>query len=235
MLCFREKKTVFSLLLLICTFALIIAFRWEAANSSTAVSTAAEPYYHGETGKKAVAFAMNVDWGEDYIPQVLSVLEKQEVKITFFLTGRWSEKFPDVAHSLADAGMEIGNHGLKHNSPNSMSYDENKADIASAEEKIEAATGIRPTLFAPASGERDDQVLEAAEDLGYPVILWSVDTIDWQKPTAEVIVQRVTSKVSDGDIVLMHPTENTVKALPTLIRTLKKEGFHIVTVSELIS
>lgn len=71
--------------------------------------------------------------------------------------------------------------------------------------------------------------------MGYPVILWSVDTIDWQKPTAEVIVQRVTSKVSDGDIVLMHPTENTVKALPTLIRTLKKEGFHIVTVSELIS
>lgn len=220
---------------LISVFALAIAFRWEYENSSAVLPTVAQPYYHGEAGESSVAFAMNVDWGEEYLPQILSVLEEENIKITFFLTGRWSEKFPDDARSLADAGMEIGNHGLTHHSPNSMNYDENKADIVNAEEKIEAATGVKPVLFAPASGERDDQVLQAAEDLGYPVVLWSVDTIDWQKPTAEVIVQRVISKVTDGDIVLMHSTENTVKALPTLIHALEKKGLNIVTVSELIS
>ncbi len=235
MLHFKGRKTVFGLIFVLCALALTIAFRWEFIQSGNTAPVVAEPYYHGESGKGRVAFAMNVDWGEEYLPQVLSVLDDAKVKITFFPTGRWCEKFPDIARSLADAGMEIGNHGLKHRSPNGMSYEENKADIEEAEEKITAATGQAPSLFAPASGEREEQVLRAAEDLGYQVILWSVDTIDWQKPTPEVIVERVTSKVADGDIVLMHPTENTVKALPTLIRALDEKGYTIVPVSELIS
>lgn len=115
-----------------------------------------------------------------------------------------------------------------------MSYEENRANIAAAEEQIAVATGVKPPLFAPASEKWDYQVLEAAEYFGYRVILWSVDTIDWQKPTPKVITQRVTSKVEDDAIILMYPTENTIKALPTMIRALEKQGYYIVPVSELI-
>ena len=89
-------------------------------------------------------------------------------------------------------------------------------------------------LFAPAAGEIDEQVLQAAEDTGYRVILWSVDTIDWQKPPKETIIERVSAKVTDGSIILMHPTENTAAALDEILCLLEEKGLKPVPVSELI-
>ena len=192
------------------------------------------PYYEGEKGHNAVAFGMNVDWGTEYIPAILDIFKEEDVKITFFLTGRWCQENPEVAKTIYQSGMEIGNHGLKHKSPAGMTYEENMADIEAAENIINDALGIKTMLFAPAAGEIESQVLNAAADLGYKTILWSVDTIDWQKPTPEVITQRVVDKAEDGSIVLMHPTENTLKALPSMIEALKEKGLNIVTVSQLL-
>lgn len=150
------------------------------------------------------------------------------------MTGRWTEKFPDVAKTIKDTGMEIGNHGLKHNSPNAMSYEENLADIQAAEQIIEETLHISTVLFAPASGEIEEQVQKAAEDAGYQLILWSVDTIDWQKPAKETIVSRVENNVTDGAIILMHPTENTAAALEDILCLLHEKNLQPVPVSELI-
>ncbi len=200
----------------------------------TAADSAWEPVYRGETGKNQVAFAINVDWGEDYIPGFLETFAAHDIETTFFLTGRWVTEFPDVAKTIKAAGMEIGNHGYNHKSPNDMSYDENVQDIVNAEDAIQQNLGIKTSLFAPASGEREDQVLQAASELGYRTILWSADTIDWQKPSVDTIILRVKEDLCDGAIILMHPTENTLSALPALIELIEEQGYRIVPISELI-
>lgn len=231
MILFKNKKV----LCLIGILSLIaVSFFYLKTVSQRETAAAFSPYYEGNIGNQQVSICINVDWGEDYIPGMLRTLEKHNAKATFFLTGRWTEKFPDVAESIKDAGMEIGNHGMKHNSPNAMSYEENLADIQGAEQVIEDVLHISTVLFAPASGEIDEQVQRAAEDAGYRLILWSVDTIDWQKPTKETIVERVRGKVQDGSIILMHPTENTAAALDEILDVLESKGLRPVPVSELI-
>lgn len=89
-------------------------------------------------------------------------------------------------------------------------------------------------MFAPPYGERGPTVLQAAEEAGYHTILWTADTIDWQRPAPEVIVRRVLDKAENGSIVLMHPTEPTVKALPDMIKGLKEKGYQLVTVSDML-
>ncbi|MGI5873582.1 MAG: polysaccharide deacetylase family protein [Bacillota bacterium] len=208
--------------------ALISSF----ANGETAAVSS--PYRTGVAGENRVALCFNVDWGEDCVPALLKTLTERNARATFFLTGRWTEQFPECARSIKNAGMEIGNHGLKHASPDKMSYEENAADIAAAAKIIEETLHIKTTLFAPAAGECGEQVIRAAKDSGCAVILWSVDTIDWQKPNPETIVSRVERKVGDGDIILAHPTENTVKALAGILDVLEEKNLKTVPVSELI-
>lgn len=223
----RKRVMLFSLGVVCVSF-----FAWHfIADKTTDVSA---PYYEGNKGKGAVSLCINVDWGEDYIPLMLETLKKYDAKATFFLTGRWTETFPDIAKEIKKAGMEIGNHGWKHRSPNSMSYEENLEDIQTAEQIINDTLGIKTVLFAPASGEIDEQVQKAAEDAGYRLILWSVDTIDWQKPSVETIISRVLDKAGDGSVILMHPTENTAAALEDILIGLKEKDLKPIPVSELI-
>ncbi|MEG0875093.1 MAG: polysaccharide deacetylase family protein [Clostridiales bacterium] len=233
MVTFKEKKWVIFPLVLVLFGVLCFIYREDLSPAVGQNST--EPYYEGIKGENQASLCLNVDWGEEYIPEILKILKKEDVKITCFLTGRWCEKNPDMAKEILKSGMEIGNHGLKHKSPNAMNYDENLEDIKESEAIFNRVLSVKTMLFAPAAGEIENQVLDAAKDLGYKTILWSVDTIDWQKPTPEVIVERVDSKIADGSIVLMHPTENTVQALPQMIKNIKGQGLNLVPVSELIS
>jgi peptidoglycan/xylan/chitin deacetylase (PgdA/CDA1 family) len=229
----KIRKRFFCLCSVAALLAISTAYIYSALCQSDLVAVDA-PYYNGTTGNNQVAICVNVDWGEDYIPQMLATFTSYDVKATFFLTGRWTEEYPDIAAKILDSGMEIGNHGLKHRSPNHMSYEENIADIEAAEDIIEDTLHIKTVLFAPAAGEIDEQVQNAAADLGYRLILWSVDTIDWQKPDVATIVSRVSDNVADGSIILMHPTENTAAALDEILATLEEKGYQAVPVSALI-
>lgn len=229
----KTKKKLFSLWGGAGLLLLSAVYLYGAAGPED-LAAAAAPYYSGETGEKQVAICVNVDWGEDYISPMLATFAARDVKATFFLTGRWTEKFPAVAKEILDGGMEIGNHGLKHTSPNSMSYEENKADIEAAAGIIEDTLHVKTVLFAPAAGEIDEQVQQAAADLGYRLILWSVDTVDWQKPEVETIVSRVADQAKDGSIILMHPTEHTAAALGEILDALAEKGLKAVPVSVLI-
>jgi len=200
-----------------------------AAKSSTAMKE--EPIYQGSEESKYVSFAINVDWGEEYLPEMVNIFKEHEVKSTFFLTGRWTDNNQELARQIAASGHEIGNHAYSHASPNALSEAENREEIKKTADAIKEATGITTNLYAPPSGERKDHVLAAATAEGYWTILWNVDTIDWQKPSVDTIIQRVVSKVKGGSIVLMHPTANTVAALPAIISELQNQGYMLVPVS----
>ncbi|MBM7854448.1 putative sporulation protein (polysaccharide deacetylase family) [Desulfohalotomaculum tongense] len=192
------------------------------------------PIYQGNEDKKEIALTVNVYWGEEYLPQMLKIMEENNVKATFFIGGQWAEKFPRLLKKISTSGHEIGSHGYSHPHPDYLSKSGNIREITRSERVISKITGKKPTLFAPPYGERGKSVLAAVEELGYQCILWSVDTIDWQRPAPETIVNRVTQKAHNGAIVLMHPTAPTVRALPEIITALKNDGYEFVTVSELI-
>lgn len=192
------------------------------------------PIYQGNDERREMALTVNVYWGEEFLPQMLQTMKENNVKVTFFIGGQWAEKYPDLLKKIAAEGHEIGSHGYSHPHPDQLSKDGNLREIKKSAQIIDKIIGKPITLFAPPYGERGDAVLAACEQSGYKFILWSLDTIDWQRPAPETIVQRVTSKAHNGAIVLMHPTAPTVKALPEIITTLKQEGYKLVTVSEMI-
>jgi probable sporulation protein (polysaccharide deacetylase family) len=194
-------------------------------------TTSLAPVYQGSSAEKKVALTFNVVWGEEYVPQILEVLKKNNVTATFFIGGQWAEDFPALTRQIAQEGHEIGNHGYSHPHPDNISRAANLEEIKKTETAIENACGVKTNLFAPPYGERGEAVLLAAEDAGYRTILWSVDTIDWQRPDPSIIVSRVVDRVHNGAIVLMHPTAPTVHALPDIIEALKKDGYEMVRVS----
>lgn len=192
--------------------------------------------YKGNASHKQVAIACNVVWGTEYVSKLLAVLQKQKVHITFFLGGQWAKDNPHLAKTLAQAGMEIGNHGYGHRHVASLSLQQNIVEIQKADAAIFAATGIHPSLYAPAYGEVNSTVTQAATRLHYQTIMWSIDTIDWRPShTPSIITQRVLSKLHNGAIILMHPTSRTLAALPALLKTIQAKGYKITTVGHVIA
>lgn len=202
--------------------------------SNTQLPGKPQPIFHGNISQPKVAFACNVFWGEEFLPDMLNTLDANNIKITFFVGGSWGHRFPNVVTELANRGHELGNHTYSHPHPNTLSKDKNKEQILRAEKLITELTQFKTTLYAPPYGEYNDTVLSAAADLGYTTIMWSIDTIDWQRPPAEVIISRVMKKINNGAIILMHPTESTAKALPELIKQLQTKGYTISTVSDIL-
>ena len=89
-------------------------------------------------------------------------------------------------------------------------------------------------LFAPPSGAYDKLTVSCADSLGYKTIMWTRDTIDWRDHDENLIYQRAIKNVKGGDLILMHPTEATAKALPRIIKTIKEKGLNLTTVSQTI-
>ncbi len=193
-----------------------------------------QPIYQGNTGQKVISISVNVDWGEEYIPGMLEEFKKHDAKATFYVTGTWAEKNPELLKKMSLEGHCIQNHAYKHVHFSSLSDAEAQAQIKQAEEIIEKLIGNRTEFFAPPYGEQNARLVKAAAEINYQLIMWSVDTIDWQKPSPETIVKRVCNKVHNDAIVLMHPTDPTLKALPELLNCLEQEGYKMVTVEEIL-
>jgi peptidoglycan-N-acetylglucosamine deacetylase len=195
----------------------------------------AAPIYRGNPEKPMVSFIINVAWGNEYLPDMLATLKKHNVTASFFLEGRWVKENPDLAKMIAESGHEIGNHSYTHPDMAKLSPAEIKNQLEKTNAVIEATTGSSVKWFGPPSGSYNDGVVKIADVLGLRTIIWTVDTIDWQKPAPETIVQRVVTKVHPGALILMHPTDSTAKALDRLITTIKQKGLKLGTVSETLS
>ncbi|UHA59245.1 polysaccharide deacetylase family protein [Metabacillus litoralis] len=195
----------------------------------------AEPIYRGHPDKPMVSFIINVAWGNEYIPDMLETLNKYHVKATFFLEGRWVKENPDMAMMIVDAGHEIGNHSYSHPDMSQLSSGNIREQLSKTNEVIKSVTDINPTWFAPPSGSFKNEVVKIANDMSMKTVMWSVDTIDWQRPEPHVLVSRVMNKVHNGALILMHPTSSTSESLETLILSIKQKGYSFGSVSMLVN
>ncbi|QDP40223.1 polysaccharide deacetylase family protein [Radiobacillus deserti] len=193
------------------------------------------PIYRGHPDKQMVAFLINVAWGEDNIPSILNTLKKQKVKATFFIEGKWASKNPDLVKMIQEEGHLIGNHAYNHPDMSRLGDAENREQIVKTNEILEGILGERPKWFAPPSGSMNDQVVKLAAEEGMETILWTVDTIDWKKPTTDVMVNRVMGKLHPGAMILMHPTDVIERGLEDLILNIKEKKYKLGTVARLLS
>jgi peptidoglycan/xylan/chitin deacetylase (PgdA/CDA1 family) len=170
--------------------------------------------------------------------QILEILEKYGVKATFFMEGVNVTNYPDTARSVIDAGHEVGNHTYSHRSVGKMDPASIARELEDCEDALEELCEYRPHLFRPPEGALPEYVEHCSDDFDYTLILWSLDTRDWENKNAEQIADAVLSKVAPGDIILMHDYigrhSKTPEALAILLPKLIERGYQPVTVSRLL-
>ncbi len=200
-----------------------------------AATTRQLPIYCVQRDQKMISISFDAAWGNEDTQLLIDTLERYKIKATFFVVGDWVTKYPESVKALHDAGHEIMNHSDDHAHFTKLSKEEMQKNINACNDKIEAVTGVRPTLFRPPYGEYDDNVVLATRALGMEPIQWDVDSLDWKEIPASEITARVTSKVQPGSIVLFHnAAKHTPEALPAILETLLQEGYTIVPISQLI-
>ncbi|KOP82182.1 polysaccharide deacetylase family protein [Cytobacillus solani] len=193
------------------------------------------PIYKGHPDKKMVSFIINVAWGNEYLPDILATLKKHHISVSFFLEGRWVQNNPDLTKMIYDAGHEVGNHSYTHPEMAKISPEKTRAEILKTNEVIKAITEKPVQWFAPPSGSYRDETVQIAAQENLGTVMWTVDTVDWKKPTPDQLIQRVMSKVHNGALILMHPTDSTAKSLDRLITQIKQRNLQIGTVSDVLN
>ncbi len=202
---------------------------------ATAASKRQLPIYSVEREGKAISLGINCAWDNADIPQLLDILDQAGVKATFFVVGQWCDKYPESVKAIGDAGHEIGNHSDRHKDMTKLDRTGIVEEIENASDKVEKITGTRPKLFRAPSGAYNDLLVETARGLGYEVIQWDCDSIDWKGYTADEICSKIEKKAGPGSITLFHSgAKHTAEALPRVIEYLKGEGYTILPVSEMI-
>ena len=195
------------------------------------------PIYSVETPEKKVSLSFDAAWGNEDLDTILQILEKYNVKTTFFMTGGWVETYPQDVLKIQKAGHDLANHSENHKNMSTLSSSECNKEIMSAHKRILELTGTSMNLFRPPYGDYDNKVIQAASDCGYYSVQWSVDSLDWKDYGVDSIIQTVTEhpELKNGAIILLHNgAKYTAQALPAIIENLQAAGYQIVPISELI-
>ena len=166
--------------------------------------------------------------------RVLDILEEKGVCATFFLCGYRVEQYPELTERIAADGHEIGLHGCSHHYFTQMSQEELNRELTCECYEIAEISGQAPALLRPPGGLTAKELPEDSLCRQFPIILWSVDPLDWATHDSATVVRRVTKNVRAGDIILMHDSsDSSAEAAGQIIDALQKRGFTFLTVSQL--
>ncbi len=231
----KDHEKLISGALLLGAVILIFSFIYSPRIVGAAASQRELPVYSVEREGKYVSLSFDAAWGNEDTQLLIDILGKYGVKATFFVVGQWVDRYPDSVKALHDAGHEVMNHSDLHPHMSKLSAAQIVSEVGACNDKMQAVTGVRPTLFRCPYGEYDDNVISAVRGMGMDVIQWDVDSLDWKDLSAGEITRRVTGRVGPGSIVLFHTAGlHTREALPAILDFLVSEGYTVVPISELV-
>jgi peptidoglycan-N-acetylglucosamine deacetylase len=197
------------------------------------------PFVKEGTARKAEVALTFDDGPGPYTPGVLDVLERYHVHATFFIIGRMLQYFGESARREVRDGDVLGDHTETHPPMAELPAHEQYEELFEQAARVELEGAPRPDLFRPPYGSFDATTMAQLAKLHMLMVLWSVDTDDYQQPGVAAIVQRALAGAHPGAIILMHDAggtrTETVEALPIIIRALRARGLQPVTVPQLLA
>lgn len=221
-------------------FACLIYLAYEGTSAvitSATVGNRELPIYCVDTTEKKIALSFDAAWGAEDFPKIMDILDKHNVKVTFFMTGGWVDDNPDCVKELVKRGHDLGNHSQHHYDMTTISRQEQEKELMDVHNKVKELTGYEMFLFRPPYGAYDNSVIKTAYELKYYPIQWSVDSLDWKDYGVDSIIDTVCNHkaLGPGAIILCHNgAKYTAEALDTMLTNLEEQGYEIGPVSELI-
>ncbi|UQA94372.1 polysaccharide deacetylase family protein [Streptomyces halobius] len=188
--------------------------------------------------RKAKCVALTFDAGpSENTPRLLDILKKEKVHATFFMLGKnHVVKRPADVRRIDAEGHELANHTWSHEILTDIEPAEAKRELSRTQDAVQKITGKKPTLMRPPQGRTDEEVSKISRELGLAQVLWSVTAKDYQTTDSALITKRVLEQTERDGVILLHDIyKGTVPAVPGILKELKKRGFTIVTVSQLLS
>lgn len=195
------------------------------------------PIYCVDTDKPQIALSFDAAWGAEDFNEIMSILKKHNVQVTFFMTGGWVEANPECVKKLVKEGHTPGNHSETHPYMSKLSEEEIRNEIQLTHDKVKKLTGVDMCLFRPPYGDYSNTVITTLEDMNYYTIQWDVDSLDWKDYGVDSIIQTVCEhkNLGNGSIILCHNgAKYTADALDEMITNLKAQGYEFVTIDKLI-
>jgi len=194
-------------------------------------------------GRKQIALTYDDGPNDPHTLRLLDGLEKDGVRATFFVIGRYVQRRPDIVRDLLKAGHVIGNHTFTHPQLIFSGAVQTRIQLQECQRAVEEAAGQSPRLFRPPFGGRRPHTLRIARSLGLGPIMWNVTSYDWRTPPAAKIVQTCLRQMRGGDVILLHDGDHqsfgadrwqTVMATHLLIEAGRERGYEFVTVPEMM-
>lgn len=263
---FSMKKESAKVLLICCVILAVILFAYDKISNIT-ITTSAEAsnwglsfqetgkapignatpdylkkynsYYVENTDDKVIYLTFDAGFENGYTPNILDVLNKHDVKATFFLVGNYIEKEPELVKRMVEEGHIVGNHTFNHPDMSKIADMEAfKKEINSLEELFLETTGSEmPKYYRPPQGKFSEENLKLANELGYKTIFWSLAYVDWyvdKQPSHDEAFKKLIPRIHPGAIVLLHSTSKTnSEILDELLTKWKDEGYSFKSLDEL--
>lgn len=193
------------------------------------------PIYKVDTDDKKISLSFDVAWGSNNIDEILNILDKHNAKATFFLVGSWVDDNEELVKKIHSKGHELGNHSNTHSNTTVLSDEDTLNEIQLTEDKIKKITDEEVTLYRPPFGEVDNKTMEICKSLGYQVVKWDIDSLDWKEIGTQHVIDRVIRNSEPGSIVLFHANVNGINYyLDDILTKLKQDNYDVVSVSELL-
>ncbi len=197
------------------------------------------PLTYSSVRVKGPYIAMTFDDGPSgkLTPKLLDLLKERHIHVTFFVLGENVKAHPEILRRAIAEGHEIGNHSWDHPQLSKLSDEAVRSQLNRTKDQITAAINLPVTLMRPPYGAlTPEQKKWVRDDLGYKIILWAVDPLDWTRPGPEIVHERIVKETRAGSIILSHDIHpGTVEAMPATLDDLLGKGFKFVTVTELLA
>jgi len=232
---FRKNRHVIFIVLLVFLIALFILLRPERflffffKEEHVALTK-------GNVHENKIALTFNISWGDEKVHDILAALANEKIQATFFVSGEWAERHPQILEKITDADHEIAMLGYRYKNYVEQEKEQVFKDIVYAKEVFRKLGYEDIEYIRPPHGKFNEEIIEIANNQGLEVVYWSVNPRDFDNASSEKIAKTVVKETSGGDIILLHASDaaqQTADAIQTFVPALNKKDLSFVTMSQL--